>query len=267
MTANSTDSGDLLDFDSPGTDDTPGQPACTVCGRVIPDQYYSANNVVLCEGCARSVMDSQEVTGGGALRVLRATGLGMAGMLAGAGVWYAVAKLANIEAALIAILLGFLVGKGVFIGSGRRGGRGFQVLAVGLTYLGIALAYTPFAVEAYRTTPAEDSVLAATLSEPSATSPAQVADGEVARLDSLIAAAEADSAAPRDVNVAQLGLGVGFLLLAVLSLPVFVVIGSGLPGSLISVLIYGFAIYQAWKAAARTSIRVEGPFLVNASAG
>ena len=57
---------------------------------------------------------------------------------------------ANIEAGLIALLLGFLVGKGVFAGSGRRGGRRYQFLAVTLTYLGIGVAYIPFALEGLR---------------------------------------------------------------------------------------------------------------------
>ena len=47
------------------------------------------------------------------------------------------------EIALVAILVGFIVGKAVRAGSGGGGGRAYQVLAVALTYCSIVSSYVP----------------------------------------------------------------------------------------------------------------------------
>jgi hypothetical protein len=43
---------------------------------------------------------------------------------------------------ILAIVLGYMIGIGVRKGSEGRGGRGFQVLAVLLTYVGLAIGYS-----------------------------------------------------------------------------------------------------------------------------
>ena len=45
---------------------------------------------------------------------------------------------------LIAVLVGWMVGKAVLAGSGNRGGRAFQVMAVALTYCAIVMSNVPF---------------------------------------------------------------------------------------------------------------------------
>ncbi len=73
---------------------------------------------------------------------MKAIGLGIGGGLAGGAVYTAVLALAQINAALITILIGWLVGKGVSKGCGGRGGVGYQILAVLITYLTIGLSVT-----------------------------------------------------------------------------------------------------------------------------
>lgn len=106
-----------LDFHAP----VPGEAAvtCVACKQPIADQYWSAGEAVLCELCKTAVEQGQQGAPdvvSRAARFTRAVILGSAAMLLGAGVWYAVARLANLEVGLIAILLGFLVGRAVFIG-------------------------------------------------------------------------------------------------------------------------------------------------------
>lgn len=68
------------------------------------------------------------------------------GVVAGALGWliyFGVVKMTGYEVGLIAILVGWLVGAGVRIGSRAVGGLGYQLLAVGITYLSIAFTYAP----------------------------------------------------------------------------------------------------------------------------
>ena len=119
---------------------TPLAASCTVCKQPITGVYHQANGQVVCSGC-RARVEAQMAQSGSYARALA---LGAGGGIAGAAVWYGVAALTGYEIGIIAILMGWLVGRGVNMGSGGRGGRGYQVLALGLTYLSICAAYAPF---------------------------------------------------------------------------------------------------------------------------
>ena len=54
---------------------------------------------------------------------------------------------AKVELALITILIGWMVGRAVKIGSEHRGGRGYQFLGALLTYVWCMMAYVPDIVE------------------------------------------------------------------------------------------------------------------------
>lgn len=94
---------------------------------------------------------------------LRTVVYGGGAAIVGAALYFWVAALTGRELAITAVAVGHLVGRGVFGGSGRRGGRGYQLLAVSLTYLAIVSAYVPLAVRdlAHANGVALDSMLAA----------------------------------------------------------------------------------------------------------
>lgn len=251
-------SGDApLDFSTSASPDT-ASATCAACKRPILDQYWSAGEAVVCGDCKAAVERGQQATPdvmSRAARFSRAALYGAGATVVGALIWYAVARLLNLEIGLIAILLGYLVGRAVFLGSGKRGGRRYQILAVFLTYLGIGLAYAPFALEALReSSGAEaDSARAA----PSADSLADA--GEPAPAPGT--AGEPSVTPGGNPDAAGFLLAVGVLLLGILTLPVVISVG-GLPGSLISLLIYGFAIVQAWRLTASATVAFTGPFRV-----
>jgi hypothetical protein len=70
---------------------------------------------------------------------LRSIAGGVAGALIGAVCYVAFIAATGITLRLLAILVGYLVGKGMTLASGERGGREYQVAAVILTYLSIAV--------------------------------------------------------------------------------------------------------------------------------
>jgi len=111
-----------------------GASACTSCRSTLLGSYFQANGQDLCERCAEAIRKLFVSGGGGFLRFLKAAAFGIGGGLAGAAVYTAVLALTQINAALITILIGFLVGKMVRQGSENRGGVGYQIMAVLITY-------------------------------------------------------------------------------------------------------------------------------------
>ena len=240
-----------LDFTAPAAA-TAGPPACTSCAKPIDTEYWSVGTAVICSACRANVSleqgDAAKISRRGS-RFSKALLYGVGGMIAGAAIWYGVAKFLNLEIGLIAILLGWLVGKGVMKGSDERGGRRYQVMAVLLTWYGIGLGYFPFMIENAQ----EQSSATAAVSSDSMTTEAPVSSGETAE-------SPIEAPATGDSDLGFFG-AVGTLLLMTAALPWYAVSG-GFPGSLISILIYGFALLQAWRMTASRELVISGPFKV-----
>jgi hypothetical protein len=135
---------DNLQFDR--VEQPAGATACSACQGALVGAYFQANGQVLCQTCAENVRQLFAEKDGGFLRLMRAVALGIGGGIAGGAVYVGVLKFAHINAALVTILIGWLVGKGVRNGSGARGGVGYQILAVAITYFIIGLSFTFVAI-------------------------------------------------------------------------------------------------------------------------
>jgi hypothetical protein len=70
-----------------------------------------------------------------------------------------VLALSGYEIGIIAIAVGWLVGKGVRWGSGGRGGPLYQALAIGLTYLAIVATYIGMALKGFSADEASPPIL------------------------------------------------------------------------------------------------------------
>lgn len=121
------------------TQGTPALGMCAVCQTPIAAEYYMLGTARVCPNCKATAGGGP----GGFGRFLKATALGVLGGLVGAAIWFGVRRASGYEIGLVAILVGFLVGVGVLKGSGNRGGRGYQFLAIVLTYLAIGINYAP----------------------------------------------------------------------------------------------------------------------------
>ncbi|MCC7001772.1 MAG: hypothetical protein IT357_06425 [Gemmatimonadaceae bacterium] len=74
-----------------------------------------------------------------------------------------------------------------------------------------------------------------------------------------------EAAAESGAAASELGLTVGTVLVSAvlgLAMPIVAIMGS-MPGGLISALIIGFGMSQAWKMLVPTPMHVEGPFKVS----
>ena len=137
-----------LQFDSAepvAVADAPAVVTCTGCSRPVRDVYHEVDGQVVCASCRAGVEGLAKSGGFG-----RALVLGVGAAAAGWAVYFAILKLFEIEFGLIAILVGFIVGKAVSSGSGGRGGWLYQALAIGLTYVAIVCTYVPLIADAMR---------------------------------------------------------------------------------------------------------------------
>src|SRR5512137_33439 len=141
---------DGLQFDRADFGDSaPAPMTCAQCTTPIGSAYFEAAGQVICEPCRYKLeefLQSKAGIGG----VFKALGAGFAAGVAGWIIYYAVLALSGYEFGLIAVVVGFMVGRAVRWGSGNRGGAGFQAMAIALTYITIVSTYVPIIVKGVR---------------------------------------------------------------------------------------------------------------------
>jgi hypothetical protein len=210
--------------------DAPQAVDCSRCNQRIHSVYYEVNSNLLCERC-KFERESQP-QGGGAGRFARASMAGFGAAVAGSLLYFGVSALTGYEFGLIAIVVGFAVGKAVHWGARGRGGWRYQTLAIALTYLSIVATYVPPIIQAaIEQNQAEEAAAAETAKEK-----AKTADAETPTL--------------------------GGLLVAVLMLGGIAIIAPFLAGfqNIIGLLIISFGLYEAWKINRKVDEVVNGPF-------
>jgi hypothetical protein len=122
--------------------------SCTACQRPIEGEYHMANMHVVCTPCRQALEAGPQGSRTG--RIGRAILFGAGAALAGSILYFVVLAATGYEIGLIAILVGWMVGRAVSIGSHGRGGWLYQAVAIGLTYLAICTSYIPAILEAWR---------------------------------------------------------------------------------------------------------------------
>lgn len=226
---------DPLQFERAEFQATASAGQCRACGNALAGEYFEVNGMTLCPSCAAAVRASRE---GGVplLRFLKAGLVGGAAAIAGAIVWYIIRGTTGYELGLIAIVVGFLVGKGVMWGSGYRGGWIYQALAIALTYLSIVSTYVPLIVEELEKQQAQEASAAS-------------GQGEGGMTDAVPA-----EPMPRPVV---------YVVAIVLSLAMPFLAGFE---NLMGLIIIAIALYEAWKFTKRRDLVVNGPFRIGAAA-
>jgi hypothetical protein len=211
-----------------------------MCEKAVTNEYFDVNGQSVCDGC-RTQLERLGQTPRSWGVFGKAALFGLAAAILGAILYYAVIAITDFEIGIVAIAIGYMVGWAIRKATANRGGRRYQVLAVVLTYWAVGLAYTPLTFQQ--------------LAEEDKKEQAEQAESA--------AAAAAES--PNDVSAAigiplALGIVVGFSL----ALPVLMVLGS-LPSGLISALIIGIGMQQAWKMTGVPPLQISGPYRIAAA--
>jgi len=238
--------------------------ACKVCQQPIADGYYEINGHVTCAGCHAQVMAARKA-GSGLGRLVRAAVLGTLAGIVGFALYYGVEKLTGYEFGLIAIVVGFMVGKAVQIGARQRGGWAYQLLAVAITYVSIASTYVPTLIEQIRQRDAAHPEASASRDS------ARGSAGAQAPAPDPGAAAPAGERAPaaaesRAVRTPMGSLEVAGVLLWLVGFALALPFLAGFR-NIIGLLIIGFGLYQAWKLNQSRPFEATGPHAVARAAG
>jgi hypothetical protein len=238
-----------LQFERAQFDDAAPQPGCQICTTPLRTSYFEVNGRTVCEGCCSTLRAGAPI-GSRAGRVLRSIAAGAGVGLAGAIVYWAILAGTGYEFGLIAIVVGFGVGKAVHWGSRARGGWAYQTLAMALTYLAIVSAYVPMIViELRKPTPADQAETA-----PPDGRPADVA------LNATAATTEVPAAGNEPVSLGVFLLSLGAILLIACALPFL----SGFQ-NIIGVVIIGIGMYEAWKLNRHLPLVITGPHTLASS--
>ncbi len=115
---------------------------CKLCRQPLEIQYYDLGGATICATCRDKVEEGRSADAG-SHRFLRAAGFGLAAAAAGAVINALIVNLTGFKIGLIAIAIGYLVGRSVSLGSYHRGGPRYQALAMALTYIAICIEFLP----------------------------------------------------------------------------------------------------------------------------
>jgi len=266
---------------------------CRECRASIRDEYYDVGGNVVCTAChAKRGRVRHRL-----FRGFKALLFGSVAAAVGAGVYRMIMLGTGWNFSLVAILVGYMVGGAVKTGSHERGGRFYQFLAIFLTYSALVGMFLPEFWNAVRSSSKEAKQTSKQIGNPAHdeanTEPARNADAKVAENPARPKAeASPDAAAskpvrdadartkpatldvkspPEDVKDRSQPRRAARLLYLLCMLLVTLVLLVGLAYSIpvlvgihspISLLIFGIALWQAWRMNRAIEVLVTGPYRV-----
>jgi hypothetical protein len=205
---------------------------CAACKQPISGVYYQVNDHVICPACAARIEAGKQAAK--PVPLLRAVIYGAGAALAGCLLYAAVLAM-GVQIGIVALAVGWMVGKAIRHASYGVGGRPQQILAVALTYFAISTSFLPAAFM-------------------------------VRMKHAMNPAAHRQSAQPfvheqttTTTRAASPGEAVAELLVLATISP-FLELGSSPVSGLISLFILFVGLQRAWAMTARHDIVVTGPF-------
>ena len=225
---------------------------CNACQTKLTDKYFTLNLSPCCHECKEKII-AERNSGSASGRFFKALGAGLLAAIAGSLLYFAVLKLTGYEIGLIAIAVGFMVGKAVLWGSDNRGGTPYRILAVALTYLAIVSTYVPLIFSELSKPRIESS--AAPVKTPNQARPAVESAKSEQKTELKSKAEEKPVAESRLMDFVLAGFIIFGYILAIPFLAGF--------ENIIGLLIIGFALYEAFKLTAPQNLSLEGPFEIS----
>jgi hypothetical protein len=118
---------------------------CHFCSSPLATEYYRVRGQAACASCAAAARDGQ-AGGSDNSAFTRALLFGVGAALVGLVGYAAFTITTHLYVGYVALGVGYIVARAMKAGSGGLGGRPYQIAAVVLTYLAIALAEIPIAL-------------------------------------------------------------------------------------------------------------------------
>jgi hypothetical protein len=123
---------------------TRGSDSCKTCGLAITGPYYRIGDKIVCPACAQRANDSRPADKHSAYVTALIFGIGAA--VLGLILYATVAIVTGLMIGYVALAVGYIIGKGMMMGSKGIGGRRYQITAVLLTYAAVSMAAVPIAL-------------------------------------------------------------------------------------------------------------------------
>ena len=208
---------------------------CQSCGQKVRGAYYRVNGTPTCADCTQRLREAIPQDSHAAF--VRALLFGVGAAVVGFIIYVVFALSTGLVIGYVSLAVGYLVGKGMALGSRGVGGRRYQIAAVLLTYMAVSLAAVPIALSVHAKHKSAQQQTQA--SAPAAGSPA--------------AAAPAPAPAPK-MSFAK---AVGLLTLLGLASP-FLELADPMHG-IIGLIILLVGIRIAWQLTAAKPLEISGP--------
>jgi len=123
----------------------PTMERCRLCSTPLTAEYYRVRGQAACAGCADAARNQQPGSSDNTA-FTRALVFGIGAAIVGLAGYSAFTIATSLYVGYVALGVGYIVAKAMKAGSGGLGGRPYQIAAVVLTYLAIALAEIPIAL-------------------------------------------------------------------------------------------------------------------------
>jgi len=119
----------------------PGTEHCQFCHQPISRRYYRVNSAMACAACGERAQ--HELPKDSHALFIRGLIFGIGAAILGL-ILYATFEIATgLIIGYVSLAVGYLVGKGIKMGSQGAGGRKYQITAATLTYAAVSLAIVP----------------------------------------------------------------------------------------------------------------------------
>jgi hypothetical protein len=256
--------------------------ACSECRAPMRTQYYALNERPICGKCRPEFAKRiQRGVGPGAFQ--RALLHGLVTALIGAAVLGTGVLFIPFLRIFVVIGVGHFIGKRVMAAVDGYGGRRYQFLAVGLTYFAIGLGSLVPAINEANEAADRRRAIQADTTRRLATQGKAIAEeldafiaeqagaeqeegeGEAdGAEDSATAAAEAPVAPKPSAAKQPDRIGIGNVLIAVLTLPLLAMFAFGYTAAGVGLLTFGYALREAWRLTdgQGLDLQLKGPFRV-----
>jgi hypothetical protein len=250
--------------------ENPAAPAdvtrCAACRAGIDEVYYAVGERIVCARC-RDKIEALHHGGSRFARALKGLVFGAIGAAIGAALYYAIVRVTGWNIGLVAVVVGLLVGGAVKAGSENRGGRFYQLLAVCLTYSAIVAMYAVPALLAYLHQEPDKAAAPQVVQaqgrqaapEPGAKLEAKGADKPAPAPRAALPPQIADRPRSLAGKVVLFTIFVAILVGLIYSIPVQIAVADPISG-----LIFGFALWEAWKINRKVRLSFHGPFRLSA---
>ncbi|MBN8221848.1 MAG: hypothetical protein J0L53_13060 [Spirochaetes bacterium] len=261
-----TETDQKLQFEKAEFEGTKTTAKCSICHNPLSGSYFTVNMQSTCPSCADNLRQHfQKPSSVG--EFLKSIVFGIGAGIIGSLIYYAILRFTGYEIGLVAILVGYLVGRAVMMGSGNKGGLKFRIIAVLITYLSIVSTYVPMLIEGMRqhqnaaVQPAHDGV-----APRSAAAPVPVTQGAKPLSPQQRPKPEAKLSAPtHKPNAAEPAPTLGEALFGLLMFGGIILALPFLAGieNIIGLMIIAFALFEAARRTAKPKLEISGPFTIS----